>query len=142
MNYFKIEDLNYTYEELEILKILARYPDDPQHALDLISSGLDEYQFSEVRKILAKFYEDGIWNFHVAEDGEDHSIFKVDIRETILNYRNLIPEKYTKDIDIHGIIEKLSATNLDLPEKNYLNKLLKKEVSEGSSAFLSQKKQL
>ena len=142
MNCFKIEGLNYTFEELEILKILAGYPDDPQHALNLISSGLDEYQLPGVRKILAKFYEDGIWDLQVTEDGEHHSIFKMDIRDTIINYRNPIPEEYTKDIDVRGIIEKLSATNLDLSERNYLNKLLKKEIGERRSAILSQKKQL
>lgn len=128
MNYLQLENLKYSFEELEILKILASYPADGQRALDLLESGVNEYYIPRIEKILRKLYADGIWDFEEDDKGKFHSTFNLDLKETIINHPNPIPENYKKNIDAFAILEKLPNSNLDSSEINYLSILLKKDV--------------
>ncbi len=127
MKYFKLEKFKYSFEELEILKILATYSDDGQRALDLLESGVNEYYIPRIEKILKKLFADGIWDFQEDDKGKFHSTFNFDLTETIIKHPNPIPEKYKKDIDVFAILDKLPDSNLDSSEINYLSILLKKD---------------
>lgn len=129
MQHFQLENLNYTFKEIEFLKILAKYPDDGQRALDVMASGVEEYHITRLEKILQKFLEDGIWDFKKDKKGKYHSSFKLDLKEVIMNYPNPIPEKYKKDINPIEILEKLSHLNLDTSEIEYLNILIIKDLA-------------
>ena len=129
MQHFQLENLNYTFKEVELLKILAKYPEDGQRALDLIASGVEEYYIPRLTKILVKFLEDGIWSYHEDEKGKFHSSFSLDLKETIINYPNPIPKKYRKNINTCDILEKLNNSNLDSSEIEYLSILIRKDVA-------------
>jgi PleD family two-component response regulator len=124
----QLAHLNYNFEELEILKILAKFSNDFDKAEDLIFSGLDEYELTRIKKIIEKFYHDGIWDFEETEDGKDCSTFKIDLQDFILNCPNPIPENLRSGIDTNAIIEKVSCSNLNLFEINYITTLLKKDA--------------
>lgn len=125
----QLAHLNYNFEELEILKILAKFSNDFDKAEDLIFSGLDEYELTRIKKIIEKFYHDGIWDFEETEDGKDCSTFKIDLQDFILNCPNPIPEKYKEGIEVRTILEKLPCSNLDISEINYISTLLKKDAA-------------
>jgi hypothetical protein len=124
----QLRNLNYTFEEIEILKVLASFPEDRDKALKIIISGLNDYELPRVEDILNKFVEDGIWSSQEMEDGKYASTFKLDLQGFILNYSNPIPENIKSDIDIESVIEKLSCSNLDQTEVHYLTTLLKKDA--------------
>jgi len=128
MQYFQLENLNYSFEELEFLKLLTKYPDDGQRALDIMSTGVEEYYHPRLENILKKFLKDGIWDFYEDKKGKYHSTFHFDLKETIINHPNPIPEKYKKDVDTGTILEKLSCSNLDISEVNYIRALLKNDL--------------
>jgi hypothetical protein len=123
-----LQTFNYTYEELEILKILARFPNDAQKAYELILAGLNEYETPRIENILIQFIKDGIWDFEETEDGKLHSDFKIDLQDFILSYPNPIPESIRSGIDTNSILDKLPCSNLDPFEINYISTLLKKDA--------------
>ncbi|UAB82860.1 hypothetical protein INR75_11525 [Zunongwangia sp. SCSIO 43204] len=124
----QLRNLNYTFEEIEILKVLASFPEDRDKALKIIISGLNDYELPRVEDILNKFVEDGIWSTQEMEDGKYKSSFQIDLQDFILNYPNPIPKNIKSDIDVNSVIEKLSCSNLDLTEVHYLTTLLKKDA--------------
>jgi len=124
----QLAHLNYSFEEVEILKTLAKYHDEPEIAEKFLFSGLTEYEYTRVKKIIQKFYLDGIWDFEDTENGKGHSIFKVDFQDIILSYHNPIPEEYKKDIEINTILEKVNASSLDFSEVKYISALIKKDL--------------
>ncbi|WP_299154240.1 hypothetical protein [uncultured Christiangramia sp.] len=124
----QLTHLNYTFEELEVLKILAKYHDEPKIAEKFLFSGLNEYEYTRVKKTIHKFYLDGIWDFEDTENGEGQSTFKFDLKDSILQYPNPIPEKLKENIDIDTVLEKLTCSNLDLSESNYIKSLLKSDL--------------
>jgi hypothetical protein len=128
----QLANLNYNYEEIEVLKILAKFQNDPDKASVLILSGLDEYEHTRIVKIIEKFYNDGIWDIEDTEDGKGRSTFTIDLQEFILNYPNPIPENLRSGIDIGAILEKLSCSNLDPFEVNFIRALIKRDASTNS----------
>ncbi|PKD21803.1 hypothetical protein APR41_02150 [Salegentibacter salinarum] len=123
-----LQTFNYSYEKLEILKILAKFPEDAQKAYELILAGLNEYEIPRIQNILIQFIKDGIWDFEETEEGKMHSDFKIDFHDYILNYPNPIPENIRSGIDTNSILEKLPCSNLNLFEINYISALLKKDA--------------
>jgi len=126
----QLAHLNYSFEEVEILKTLAKYHDEPEIAEKFLFSGLNEYEFTRVKKIIQKFYLDGIWDFEDTENGKGHSTFKIDFKDFILDYPNPIPEEYKEDIEINTVLEKLYASNLETSEAKYISALVKKDLIE------------
>ena len=126
MNHSK--NLNYTFEEIEILKVLATFPQDLDKALDFIAYGLNYYELTRVENVLAKFYTDEIWYFEELENGKYSSTLNIDVKDLILSYPNPIPESIISEIDVSSVIEKLSASNLNLAEINYIKLLLKRDA--------------
>jgi len=101
-----LQTFNYSYEELEILKILAKFPEDAQKAYELILAGLNEYEIPRIRNILVQFIKDGIWDFEETEDGKLHSDFNITLQDFILSSPNPIPENIRFGIDTYSILEK------------------------------------
>ena len=128
----QLANFNYNFEELEVLKILAKFQDDIDKASALILSGLNEYEHTRIVKIIEKFYNDGIWDIEETEDGNDRSTFSIDLHEFILNYPNPIPENLRSGIDAGAILEKLTCSNLDPFEVNFIRALIKKDASTNS----------
>ncbi|WP_423818651.1 hypothetical protein V5739_13845 [Salinimicrobium sp. TIG7-5_MAKvit] len=122
---------NYSFEEILLLKSLARHPDDVEYAVELIEKGLDEYASRRLSKMVDKFQEDGILKcgIHLLDENRKVRVdFNGDFQKMILNASNPVPENIRSGIDTASIIENLSCSNLDLTEINYLTILLKKEA--------------
>ncbi|WP_298246112.1 hypothetical protein [uncultured Christiangramia sp.] len=126
----QLAHLNYSFEEVEILKTLAKYHDEPEIAEKFLFSGLNEYEYTQVKKIIQKFYLDGIWDFEDTADGKGQSTFNFDLKNFILEYPNPIPEEYKEDIEINTVLEKLYASNLETSEAKYISALVKKDLIE------------
>lgn len=124
----QLAKLNYTFEELEILKILVKFSHDPAKAEDMLKSGLNEYEMGRMKKIVTKLFNDGIWEYEENQSGKGRPRLRIDLSNFILNYPNPIPEKIRAGIDITAILEKLSCSNLDFSEIKYITALLKKDV--------------
>ncbi|TQI69338.1 hypothetical protein JM79_0213 [Gramella sp. Hel_I_59] len=124
----QLAHLNYSFEEVEILKTLAKYHDEPEIAESFLFSGLNEYEYTQVKNIIQKFYLDGIWDFKDTANGKGQSTFNYDLKDFILKYPNPIPSEYKEDIEINTISEKLYASNLDKSELKYISALIKKDL--------------
>jgi len=124
----QLAHLNYSFEEVEILKTLAKYHDQPDIAEKFLFSGLNEYEYTQVKKIIQKFYLDGIWDFEDTANGKGQSTFNFDLKNNILEYPNPIPEEYKEDININSVLEKLYASNLETSEAKYITALIKKDL--------------
>lgn len=129
MKTFRLQ--NYSFEEILLLKSLARHPNDAEYAVELIEKGQDEYASRRLSEMVSKFQEDGILQcgIHLLDENRKvRVIFNGDIQKMILNAPNPVPENIRSGVDIAAIIEKLSCSNLDLTEINYLTTLLKKDA--------------
>lgn len=130
MKKFQLHD--YTFEEIQLLKCMAKYPDDAEFAAELINDGHGEYNWGRLNKMAEKFMANGILEFKTPfieeENQKTSTIFKNDIQEIILNLPNPIPDKIKQDIDTSAILEKLSSSNLDFLEKKYITALLKRDI--------------
>ncbi|TQI71426.1 hypothetical protein JM79_2359 [Gramella sp. Hel_I_59] len=124
----QLAHLSYSFEEVEILKTLAKYHDQPDIAEKFLFAGLSEYEYTRVKKIIQKFYLDGIWDFEDTANGKGQSTFNYDLKDYILKYPNPIPSEYKEDIEINTISEKLYASNLDKSELKYISALIKKDL--------------
>jgi hypothetical protein len=122
---------NYSFEEILLLKSLARHPDDVEYAVELIEEGLDKYASRRLSKMVDKFQEDGILKcgIHLLDENRKvRVIFNGDIQNMILNAPNPIPKKIKQEVEPISIIKKLSCSNLSLSEIKYLNNLIKKDI--------------
>jgi len=128
MKPFPLKD--YSYDEILFLKCLAKYPDDPNLAVNLINQGEGEYNMEYLEKMTDKFLMNGIINFEIPYiTGENvRTIFKGDIQEIILNYSNPIPDSIRANVESGTIIEKLGCSNLDSKEIKYITTLIKNDV--------------
>lgn len=130
MKPFTLKD--YTYEEIQFLKFLATYPDDPNLAAKLINQGESEYNMEYLEKMTEKFLMNGILDFRlpfIVDDTEKaRTLFKDDIQEIILNYSNPIPDSIRDNVESGTIIEKLGCSNLDSKEIKYITTLIKNDV--------------
>ena len=124
----QLANLNYTFEELEILKILVKFSHDPAKAEDFLKSGLNEYEMGRMKKIVTKLFNDGIWEYVEAGENNDRPMLKLNLGDFILKYPNPIPKKIRSEIDTTAILEKLPCSNLNLPEITYITTLLKKDT--------------
>ena len=124
----QLANLNYTFEELEILKILVKFSHDPAKAEDIMKSGLNEYKIGRLHKILTKLFNDGIWDYVEAGENNDRPMLKLNLGDFILKYPNPIPEKIRSEIDTTALLEKLPCSNLNLSEIRYITTLLKKDA--------------
>ncbi|WP_298527579.1 hypothetical protein [uncultured Christiangramia sp.] len=124
----QLAHLNYSFEELEILKTLAKYHDEPEIAEKFLFSGLNEYEYTRVKKAIEKFFYDGIWDFEDTANGKGQSTFNFDLKNFILDYLNPIPSDYKENIEINTILEKLYASNLDNSEVKYISAVIKKDL--------------
>ncbi|SDS26381.1 hypothetical protein SAMN04487764_1817 [Gillisia sp. Hel1_33_143] len=124
----QLAHLNYSFEEVEILKTLAKYHDEPKIAENILFSGLNEYEYTQVKKIIQKFYLDGIWDFEDTANGKGQSTFNFDLKNNILEYPNPIPKEYKEDINLNSVLEKLYASNLETSEAKYITALIKKDL--------------
>ncbi len=129
MKAFQLQD--YNFEEILLLKSLARHPDDVEYAVELIEEGQDKYASKRLSKMVDKFQEDGILKcgIHLLDENRKvRVIFNGDFQKIILNVPNPIPEQIRQEAEPISIIKKLSCSNLDLTEINYITMLLKKDV--------------
>lgn len=124
----QLANLNYTFEELEILKILVKFSHDPAKAEDLLKSGLNEYEMGRMKKIVTKLFNDGLWEYVEAGENNDLPMLKLNLNDFIIKYPNPIPEKIRSEIDTTAIIDKLACSNLNLSEIKYITTLLKKDA--------------
>lgn len=124
----QLANLNYTFEELEILKILVKFSHNPAKAEDMLKSGLSEYEMGRMKKIVTKLFNDGIWEYVEAQESNDHPLLKLNLGDFILKYPNPIPEKIRSEIDTTALLEKLPCSNLNLSEIRYITTLLKKDA--------------
>jgi len=120
--------LHYSFEEIQILKIFAKFPNDAEKAFDLLKSVYEEYNY--LKQILEKFQKDGIWDLADEDDElvKTHSVFKIDLKDLILNYPNPIPDDLSSGIDASSILEKLTCSNLNPFEISFLTALVKNEM--------------
>lgn len=133
MKAFQLQ-LQYSYEEIQILKILAKFEKDAEKAIEIIRAGLNEYEQERIRRILLKFHQDGIWDLADEDDenGQCHSIFKVNFQDLILSHPNPLPKNLRSGINQNSILEKLPNSNLDPFEINFLSALIKNDISTNS----------
>ena len=129
MKTFRLQ--NYSFEEILLLKSLARHPDDVEYAVELIEEGQDKYASRRLDKMVDKFQEDGILKcgIHLLDENQKvRVLFNGGIQKIILNAPNPIPKNIREEIDPISIIKKLSCSNLSLSEIKYLNNLIKKDI--------------
>lgn len=129
MKTFRLQ--NYSFEEILLLKSLARHPDDVEYAVELIEKGQDKYASKRISKMVNKFQEDEILKcgIHLLDENRKvRVLFNGDIQKIILNAPNPIPKNIREGIEPISIIKKLSCSNLSLSEIKYLNNLIKKDI--------------
>ncbi|APS40488.1 hypothetical protein [Salegentibacter sp. T436] len=129
MKTFRLQ--NYSFEEILLLKSLARHPDDVEYAVELIEEGQDKYASKRISKMVNKFQEDKILKcgIHLLDENQKvRVLFNGGIQKIILNAPNPIPKNIREEIDPISIIKKLSCSNLSLSEIKYLNNLIKKDI--------------